>query len=183
MYYFLIILLLMKKFLFGFAAGVGVSVAAAFVYQKLLHGLASSFRNWSWDDEYHLKPYRFQERVVGIQFGNVVFALHDAPAQLNFDEAWAYCENQKIGDKKCCLPMAGLEETIPAVFDELNKMLVSYGGEPLRAVENNGYWATGNCEKDKALAWIVAFHKNASDYYDRSELAYVRPVIVLEEEF
>lgn len=182
MYYFLIILLLMKKFLFGFAAGVGVSVAAAWGYRYLLRRALGTFEDWLLVDDNSFAPYAYHGKVVGIQFGNVVFALHDAPAQLNFDEAWAYCENQKIGDKKCCLPMAGLEETIPAVFDELNKMLVSYGGEPLRAVENNGYWATGNCEKDKALAWIVAFHKNASDYYDRSELAYVRPVIVLEEE-
>ena len=172
----------MKKFLSGVAVGIGVSVAAAMVYRKLLKALAEPLLNWDWNVENPLKPYIYMGQVVGIQFGNVVFALHDAPSQMNFCEAWDYCKTQKIGNKECCLPKEGMEKVVPAMFEALNAMLVKFGGEPLKAVENDGYWAVDNCEQENSLAWIIALHKNASDFYDRTELAFVRPVVFLEEE-
>ena len=172
----------MKKFLSGFVCGIGVSLAVVWGCQKLLCRVLAPLDDWTWNEENLPKPYVYHGKVVGIQFGNEVFALHDAPAQMNFNHAWDYCKKQKIGDKECCLPNVGLEKSVSAVFAALNEMLVKFGGEPLKALENNGYWAADNHLQEKSLAWIVAFCNQASDYYDRSELAYVRPVIFLEEE-
>lgn len=172
----------MKKFLSGFVCGIGVSLAAVWGCQKLLRRVLAPLDDWTWNEENLPKPYVYHGKVVGIQFGNVVFALHDAPSQMNFCEAWDYCKTQKIGNKECCLPKEGMEKVVPAMFETLNAMLVKFGGEPLKAVENDGYWAVDNCEQENSLAWIIALHKNASDYYDRTELAFVRPVVFLEEE-
>ncbi len=166
--------MVMKKFLLGFAGGVGTTLAV--------------WRIVNWSDkillphldknrENPLKPYLYDGKVVGIRFGNVVFALHDAPQKFDYKTARKYCEKQYIGNKKCSLPKAGMETYIPQVFKELNTMLIKWGGKPLKAKENEGYWADGM----GGLAWIIAFDKPASDYYNYDEKAYVRPVVFLED--
>ena len=167
--------MVMKKFLLGLVSGIGATLAV----WKMVRYRSNRISCLCFDKNNYnpLKPYFYEGKVVGIKFVNVVFALHDAPCKLDYNAARRYCETQYIGEKKCCLPKAGMEEYIPQVFDELNAMLVKWGGKPLKAEKNEGYWADGV----GGLAWIIDFNTGDSDYYNHDEEAYVRPVTFWED--
>ena len=166
----------MKKFLLGFASGVGATLATWRIAQQYQSNKTSPF--CLDENSYNpLQPYCYDGKVVGIKFSNVVFALHDAPCKFDYNAARRYCETQYIGNKKCCLPKANMEMYIPQVFKELNAMLVKFGGEPLKTQKNEGYWADGA----GGLAWIIDFNTGDSDYYNQDEKAYVRPIIFVED--
>lgn len=43
------------------------------------------------------------KKIEGVQFGNVVFALYDAPKLLNYNQAVDYCRSCLIDGKQCSL--------------------------------------------------------------------------------
>ena len=91
----------MKKFLLGFASGVGATLAAWRIAQQYQSNKTSPF--CLDENSYNpLQPYCYDGKVVGIKFSNVVFALHDAPCKFDYNAARRYCETQYIGNKKCC---------------------------------------------------------------------------------
>ena len=67
------------------------------------------------------------KKIEGVQFGNVVFALHDAPKLLNYNQAVDYCRSCLIDGKQCSLLKSfDLTRKINLWDSHLNRYLVFF---------------------------------------------------------
>lgn len=171
----------MKKKLLLFGSYAGVFVLGMLVKKLLDSGNREQRKASSLFTPY----YDSDNKIVGVKYQNVVFALHDAPKMMTFNEACRYCGNVFINNRACALPRPGLENEIKCIFPALNKALEAVGGQALRAEPNEGYWAVASCpeggDRRANVPWIVGLDDGSGDFYGGSELAYVRPVLYIED--
>lgn len=171
----------MKKKLLRFGSYAGVFVLGMLVKKLLDSGNREPLKASSL-----FTPYCDSDnKVVGVKYKDVVFTLHDAPRKMTFDEACRYCGNVFINNRACALPRPGIEDETKCIFPALNKALKAVGGQALHAEPNEGYWAAVSCsergDRRAAVPWIVALDDGSGDSYGGSELAYVRPVLYVED--
>jgi hypothetical protein len=103
-------------------------------------------------------------RAAAINGRVIVIALQDEPQQMSWYDA------VKIG-----IPTKNEWMAIAENFDAVNKALVRAGGEPLK---NDWYWSSS--ESSSYYAWhsILNTSYGLSYYRTKSNLNYVRPVLV-----
>ena len=133
------------------------------------------------------------KKIEGVQFGNVVFALHDAPKLLNYNQAVDYCRSCLIDGKQCSLLKSfDLTRKINlwdshlnrylVFFDLLNQALLASGG---KTVLGYFYWVDMPVGYEKDYLWdhtrcLMRLQNGTIIFYDEKFMANVRPVLMLE---
>lgn len=103
-------------------------------------------------------------RAAAINGRVIVLAPHDEPNKMNWHDA-----------VKLEIPSKEEWRAISENLDTVNKALIRAGGEPLK---NDWYWSSS--ESSSNLAWrsYLGYSFGLNLYYSKTNLNYVRPVLV-----
>lgn len=117
------------------------------------------------------KCERIGRKPLGVIFENHLITLRDSSKEMDWDEAMDHCRNIKIFGQSCD---AGTIKFWIKYQKELNTLLKSLGGKPLKA--NSKYWSSSEGGINSAWGWCYACDR--PDYGDKSyDYYYVRPVL------
>lgn len=102
-------------------------------------------------------------------------ALHDAPEEMNWEEAKKYCEDLDADCDGWHLPTKEELMLIFANKDIINQALIEHGGEPMK---EDWYWSSS--EYSYYSAWGQSFSDGYVSHYSKTFYSgYVRPVLAL----